>query len=101
MNPEEMVSLIDVYRTCSDADQGTYIMQFLWRDLIFSYNIVGPYYTSGKSLKGKTVLPCVIEAFKLFHLYEFRVIGLVCDGASSNLFTLKVTSGVYGAMSSF
>ena len=33
MNPEEMASLLDVYRTYSDADQGketTYIMQFLY-----------------------------------------------------------------------
>lgn len=103
MNPEEMTSLLDVYRTYNGADHGkqtTYIMQFLWRDLTSPYDIVGPYYTSGESLKGKAVLPCVLETLKLFHLYGFRVIALVCDGASSNLSTLKVTSGVCGAYGS-
>ena len=103
MNPEEMASLLDVYRSYSDADQGkqtTYIMQFLWRDLTSPYDIVGPYYTSSESFKGKVVLPCVLETLKLFHLYGFRVIALVCDGASPNLSTLKVTSGVCGAYGS-
>ena len=79
MNPEEMATLHDVYRTYSDADRGketTYIMQFLWQDLTSPYDIVGPYYTSSESLKGKAVLPCVLEIIinKLFHLYGFRVI---------------------------
>ena len=103
MNPEEMASLLDVYRTYSDADQGketTYIMQFLWRELKSPYDIVGPYYTSNESLKAKAVLPCVLETLKLFHRYGFRVIALVCDGASPNLSTLKETSGVCGAYGS-
>ena len=103
MNPEEMASLLDVYRTYSDADwrkETTYIMQFLWRDLTSPYDIVGPYYTSSGSLKGKAVLLCVLETLKLFHLCGFRVIALVCDGASPNLSTLKVTSGECGAYGS-
>ena len=32
------------------AEQTAYIMQFLWRDLTSSYDIVGPYYTNSETL---------------------------------------------------
>ena len=47
MHAEDMASLLDVYSTYDDTehktDQTNYIMQFLWRDLSSSYDIVGPY----------------------------------------------------------
>ena len=104
---EEMASLLDVFSTYynesgddAKSDQTNYIMQFLWRDLSSSYDIVGPYYTSGTSFKSKGIIPCVIETIRLFYLYGFKVLGLVCDGASSNLTMLKATSGVSGAYGS-
>lgn len=93
MQPEDMASLLDVYSTYnelgSDAktDQTSYIMQFLWRDYSSSYDIVGPYYTSSGSFKSKGIIPCVMETIRLFHLNGFKTLGLVCDGASSNLTT--------------
>ena len=101
MHAEDMASLLDVYSTYDDmghkADQTNYIMQFLWRDLSSSYDIVGPYYTSSGSFKSKSIVPCVMETIKLFHLYNFKTIALVCDGASSNLSTLKASTGDHGA----
>ena len=106
MQPEDMASLLDVYSTYSESgsdaktDQTSYIMQFLWRDLSSSYDIVGPYYTSSGSFKSKSIIPCVMETIKLFFLYGFKVIALVCDGASANLTTLKASTGVSGAYNS-
>ena len=106
MQPEDMASLLDVYSTYSESgsdsktEQTSYIMQFLWRDLTSSYDIVGPYYTSSGSFKSKGIIPCVMETIRLFSLYNFKVIALVCDGASANLTTLKASTGVSGAYSS-
>ena len=101
MHAEDMASLLDVYSTYNDmgqrADQTNYIMQFLWCDLSSSYDIVGPYYTSSGSFKSKSIVPCIMETIKLFHLYNFKTIALVCDGASSNLSTLKASTGDHGA----
>ena len=46
-------SLHDVYKLFDKdkaAEQTAYIMQFLWRDLTSSYDIVGPYYTNSEML---------------------------------------------------
>ena len=49
MSPEEMASLHNIYFH-SDAtertQQTTYIVQFLWRDLTSSFDLVGPYFDS-------------------------------------------------------
>ena len=106
MQPEDMASLLDVYSTYSESgsdaktDQTSYIMQFLWCDLSSNYDTVGPYYTSSGSFKSKSIIPCVMETIKLFYLYNFKVIALVCDGASANLTALKASTGVSGAYSS-
>ena len=47
MTYEDMACLHDVYQTLDEKTQSTtYIMQFLWRDLTSSFDIVGPYYCS-------------------------------------------------------
>ena len=100
MSYEEMSSLMDVYQSiASDArtKMTTYIVQFLWRDLTSSFDIVGPYYTSSGTMESKFILSCVMETLKLFHLYGFKTSVLLCDGASTNLCTIKATMGTSGA----
>ena len=48
-------------------------------------------------MKSKLVLACVYDTMKLLHLYGFKVSALTCNGASSNLTVLKMTTDVYGA----
>ena len=79
--------------------QTSYILQFLWRNLTSSFDIVGPYYTSSKTLESKFIYSCVIETLKLFHLHGLKTSLLVCDGAASNLTTIKAMSGCFGAYS--
>ena len=57
----------------------TYVVQFLWRDLKSSFDIVGPYFTSSGTTESKFILSCVMETIKLFHLYGFKTSVLVCD----------------------
>lgn len=79
--------------------QTSYILQFLWRDLTSSFDIVGPYYTSAKSLESKFIFSCVIETLKMFHFHGLKTSLLVCDGAAPNLTMIKATNGCFGAYS--
>ena len=102
MTHEDMANLLDVYRTL-DADASTqstsYILQFLWRDLTSSFDLVGPYYTSSGAFESKFILGVVLETIKLYFLYGFNTSLLVCDGASPNLATIKTTMSVSGVFS--
>ena len=100
MSYEEMSSLMDVYQSiASDArtKMTTYIVQFLWRNLTSSFDIIGPYFTSSGTMESKFILSCGMETLKLFHLYGFKTSVLLCDGASTNLCTIKATMGTSGA----
>ena len=102
MSHEELSSLADIYQVLSDdatTQQASYILQFLWRDLTSSFDIVGPYFTGSDTLKSKFVLSCVLETVKLFKLHGLDTLVIMCDGATTNLATLKAThghSGCYG-----
>ena len=61
MNADDQASLHDVYELDSAVEQTGNIMQFLWRDLTSSYDIVGPYYTSSE-----TFITKVIHSFMCF-----------------------------------
>ena len=102
MTSKDMSSLNDVYRILSEPNspsQTSYILQFLWRDLTNSYDIVGPYFTSSDSVDGKFVLSCVMETVKLFQIHGLNTSLLVCDGNVANLTAIKVTHGYSGAYS--
>jgi hypothetical protein len=97
MTHEDMACLHDVYQTLDEKTKSTnYIMQFLWRDLTSSFDVVGPYYCSSGALECKFIIGVVLETIKIFHVFEFETSLLVCDGASSNLSAIKQTIGVSG-----
>ena len=71
MNADDQASLCDVYKLFqkeSAVEQTGYIMQFLWRDLTSSYDIVGPYYTSSDTFNAKVIHSCVFETIELFQV---------------------------------
>lgn len=48
MSPEEIPWLHDVFMTVQDdfdERKTSYILQFLWRDLTSSFDVIGPYFT--------------------------------------------------------
>ena len=64
MDAEDQATLHDVYQLFhkeKTVEQTAYIMQFLWRDLTSSYDIVGPYFTSSEVFSAKFILACVLE----------------------------------------
>ena len=71
MNAEYQASLHDVYELFhkdKPVEQTAYIMQFLWRDLTSSYDIVGPFYTSSVNFTAKVIHACVLETIHLFQV---------------------------------
>ena len=50
MAADDMVSLHDVYEELKapKAVKASCIMQFLWRDLTSNFDVIGPYFSSGK-----------------------------------------------------
>lgn len=99
MNPEDLSSLHDVYAMLDNEQpqQASYMLQFVWRDLTSSFDIIGPYYSSSESLKSKFILACIYETMKIFQLYGFQTSVMVSDGASANLTALKTATGISGA----
>lgn len=96
MSSYEMKTLHDVYdglvenETCQKT---TYIMQFMWRDISWKFDVIGPYFTLGSSVEAKWPYPFVTKVMLSFHKYEFRICCLLCDGATSNLSLLKMMAG--------
>lgn len=71
MNADDLASLHDIYQLLhqnSAVEQTSYIMQFLWRDLTSSYDIVGPYFTSSETFSAKVIHTCVLETIQLFQV---------------------------------
>jgi len=102
MTSKDQASLNDVYKLLKDVDdskQTSYILQFLWRNLISKYDIVGPYFTSSSTVDVKFVMSCVFETIRLFQFHRLKTSLVVCNGASSNISAIKASHGFHGAYS--
>lgn len=100
MSADGMSSLHDAFQIIDEKSAGentNYILQFLWRDLTSSFDIVGPYFSSNSPLESKFIISCLLQTLRVFHLYGFHTYALVCDGASANISALKSTCGESGA----
>ncbi len=103
MTKDEFPYLDDIYETLDPEYKpkpAQYMLQFLWRDLTSDFDVVGPYYSTHESFDHKFIISCVMETMRIFHAYDFLVVGLVCDGASPNLAAIKLLCtgkrGVFG-----
>ena len=83
LTADDMVSLHDVYEELKAP------MQFLWCDLTSDFDVIGPYYSSGKGLECKFIMSCLMTTIQAFHIYGFNTSAVVCDGASANLKAIK------------
>ena len=100
MTHQEQASLLDIYKYINNTqgiEQTSYMLQFLWRDLTSSYDIVGPYFTSSSSVKNTFVTSCIFETISLFQCHGLKTSLLVCDGAAANMSTIKASHGHSGA----
>ena len=102
LSHEDISTLHDVYQqldTESKTKKASYVLQFLWRDIVSNVDIIGPYYTSEDGLDHKFIMSCVMETMHLFYIFDLDTVLLICDGASANLKLLKLLcrgeSGVF------
>lgn len=95
LGEDELTVLHDVFSTTVQpgAQKASYVLQFLWRDLTSSYDLVGPYFPISSSIQSGTLQEFVMLTLKAFQAYRFRVSIILCDGASSNLSLLKILTG--------
>jgi len=69
----EKTTLHDVFQSMSSDQhvrQTIHMLQFLWRDSISAFDIVGPYYSNTESMPPKFVLVCILETIQRFHYYR-------------------------------
>lgn len=102
MTSNDLSSLNDIYKILQNPGaniQTSYVLQFLWRDLTSSYDIVGPYFTSSTSVENKFVMACIFETIKLFQYHDLKTSLLVCDGGSANISVIKASHGCQGTYS--
>ena len=87
-----MASLHDIYDGINEEDEcqkTEYMLQFMWRDLSSSYDVIGPYFTLSGSIEAQHLHSIVMDVLLVFNKFHFCVRSLLCDGASSNLSLLK------------
>ena len=96
MTHQEQASLLDIYKYINNTkgtEHTSYTLQFLWRDLMSSYDIAGPYFTSSSSVENTFITSCIFETISLFQSNGLKTSLLVCDGAADNLSTIKASHG--------
>lgn len=100
MNEEEMHNLHDIFQTLQSTDPvpAEYILQFLWRDITSSYDIIGPYFSLKATIDHPVVVETLMETMRALSNLGLKTACVVCDGASSNLAAIKlITCGQKGA----
>ena len=74
MTEEVQAALHDVFQLFDKnhcTKQTSYNLQFLWRDLTSSFDIVGPYYTIEETMPAKVICSCVFKTIKLFQVCKY------------------------------
>lgn len=100
MNEKEMHNLHDIFQTLQSTDPvpAEYILQFLWRDITSSYDIIGPYFSLKATIDHPVVVETLMETMRALSNLGLKTACVVCDGASSNLAAIKLlTCGQKGA----
>ena len=78
MTEETQAYVFQLFDKDRRTKQTNYILQFLWRDLTSSFDIVGPYYTSNETMPAKFICSCVFETLKLFKVLICTCVVLYC-----------------------
>ena len=64
------------------------------------FDVIRPYFSSGRGMECKYIISCLMTTMQSFHIYGFKTMAVVCDGASANLKAIKYLttegSGAYG-----
>lgn len=70
-----------------------YIVQFLWWDLIFGFDLIGLYFFIESLMMLSVLQEFIMLCFKVFISYGFKVFIFLCDGVFLYLIVLKFFFG--------
>ena len=75
MDKKEILSLKSLGKDMLHTEQHTaeYYLQFLWRDLSSDFDVIGPHYSSSKTMNSGFTHGCLLDALDAFQLYGFVV----------------------------
>ena len=96
LTSDDFAGLHDIYEAIDKEDRcqkTTYVIQFMWRDLSSSFDVVGPYFNIPSTMETKFLHSIVTRTMLAFTQHGFGVKALLSDGASCNLSLMKLLSG--------
>lgn len=73
-------------KTVKEAE---FVFQTIWRDLSANCDVIGPYWKFAKQSKSHEIHRCMMEAMRQFHQHDFKVLGVIMDGATTNVSVIK------------
>lgn len=80
MEEGEYGSLVDIYADMRAGDDiprpAEYFLQFLWRDLTSNFDIIGPHYSSDRTMDYAFTHTCLTDALVAFQTSGFKVSSL-------------------------
>ena len=77
MEDGEYTSLADIYEDISASEDipkpAEYFLQFLWRGLTSNFDVIGPHYSSDRTMDNSRVHTCLMDALSAFQVFGFKV----------------------------
>ena len=72
MNPTDAPTFADLDPE-EEADQAAeYFLQFLWRDLTSDFDVIGPHYSTVRSMDCPFTTACLLDAIDALQAYTFK-----------------------------
>ena len=96
LTSDDFAGLHDIYKDIDREERcqkTTYVIQFMWRDLSPSFDVVGPYFNIPLTMETKFLHSIVTRTMLAFTQHGFEVKALPSDEASCNLSPMKLLSG--------
>eukprot|EP00733_Pompholyxophrys_punicea_P000759 Pompholyxophrys_punicea_v1_NODE_269_length_2443_cov_3.185930.p2 type:complete len:238 gc:universal NODE_269_length_2443_cov_3.185930:1388-675(-) len=85
LSPQDMAELQDIYDRVKETD---HILLFLCRSPVYTFQMIGPHFTSAGTMKSEFFKACLVETIA-FYSFGFHATLAICDGGSSNLSCIK------------
>lgn len=74
MDPKDAPTLSDLDPDNSeDVKAAEYFLQFLWRDLTSNFDVIGPHYSTVRTMDCPFTTACLLDALDAFQAYGFKV----------------------------
>ena len=73
MDPKDAPTLSDLDPEVVNDQAAEYFLQFLWRDLTSDFDVIGPHYSTVRTMTCAFTMACLMDALDAFQAYAFKV----------------------------